>query len=82
MSTKLKLSFDKSPFYSDQVRKGAFHATVGMQTAPITITDLSGASIAIESEKPIVHTPEDTFLLLDLNAKKLRVIGKARALQE
>ena len=82
MSTKLKLSFDKSPFYSDQVRQGAFHATVGMQTVPITITDVSGASIAIESEKPIVHTPDDTFLLLDLNAKKMRVMGKGHALHD
>jgi selenocysteine-specific translation elongation factor len=81
-SAKLKLSFDKSPFYSDQVTKGAFHATVGMQTVPITITEEIGASILVESEKPIVFTTEDTFLLLDLNAKKMRVMGKGHALQD
>jgi selenocysteine-specific translation elongation factor len=80
--TKLKLSFKKSPFYSDEIREGVFHATVGMQTAPITITEKSEGSVVIESEKPIVYTPEDTFLLLDLNAKKMRIIGKGRVLQD
>jgi selenocysteine-specific translation elongation factor len=79
ISTKLKLSFEKSPFYSDQVRKGAFHATVGMQTVAITITEEMGALISLESEKPIVYTTEDTFLILDLNAKKMRVMGKGHA---
>jgi selenocysteine-specific translation elongation factor len=79
--TKLKLSFKKSPFYSDDLKEGAFHATVGMQTIPITITEKQEASMVIQSEKPIVYTPEDTFLLLDLNAKKVRIMGKAHALE-
>jgi hypothetical protein len=29
-----------------------------------------------------VYTPEDIFLLLDLNAKKIRVMGKAFAIQD
>jgi selenocysteine-specific translation elongation factor len=80
--TRLKLSFNKSPFYSDDIREGVFHATIGMQTVPITLTESNGDSITIESEKPIVYMPEDIFLLLDLNAKKVRIMGKARALQE
>jgi selenocysteine-specific translation elongation factor len=76
--TRLKLSFEKSRFYPDEVVKGAFHVTVGMQTVPITITEITGTSIAIESQKPIVYLPEDIFLLLDLNAK-MRVMGKAGA---
>ena len=79
--TKLKLSFKKSPFYSDDVKEGAFHATVGMQTIPITITENQATSLVIQSEKPIAYTPEDTFLLLDLNAKKMRIMGKAHALE-
>jgi selenocysteine-specific translation elongation factor len=39
--TKVKLSFKKSAFYPDDVREGAFHATVSMQTVPITITEKS-----------------------------------------
>jgi selenocysteine-specific translation elongation factor len=74
--TSLKLSFKKSPFYSDELSEGTFHATVDMQTVPITISDVSASSIVIESEKPIAYTPNDTFLLLNLNAKKMRVIGK------
>jgi len=79
--TKLKLAFKKSSFYSDDLKEGAFHATVGMQTIPITITEKQEASMVIQSEKPIVYTPEETFLLLDLNAKKMRIMGKAHALE-
>jgi selenocysteine-specific translation elongation factor len=74
-ATKLKLSFKKSPFYSEDLKEGAFHATVGMQTVPIIITEPSATSITIESEKPIAFTPQDIFLLLDLNAKKTRIMG-------
>ncbi len=79
--TTLNLSFGKSPFYSDELKEGAFHATVGMQTFPINITEIGATSIGIESEKPIAYLPEDTFLLLDLNAKKMRIMGKARVLE-
>ncbi len=80
--TTVKLSFKKSPFYPDDVREGAFHVTAGMQTVPITITGKSETSLVIESEKPIVYAPEDVFLLLDLNAKKMRIMGKAFAIQD
>jgi selenocysteine-specific translation elongation factor len=80
--TTVKLSLKKSPFYPDDVREGAFHVTVGMQTVPITITRRSETSLIIESEKPIVYAPEDIFLLLDLNAKKMRIMGKAFAMQD
>jgi selenocysteine-specific translation elongation factor len=76
---KLNLSFSKSPFYAEGVREGEFHATVGMQTNPVTISDPREGSIGIESSKPIVHEPQDTVLLLDLNGKKTRVIGKGTA---
>ena len=82
ISTRVELSFKKSAFYSDDVREGAFHATVGMQTVPITITEKSETSLVIESEKPIMYTPEDIFLILDLNAKKMRIMGKAFAIQD
>lgn len=78
--TRLELSFKKSPFYSEDLKEGAFHATVGMQTVPINITEPSAISIVIESEKPIVYTAQDTFLMLDLNARKMRIIGTANAL--
>ena len=80
--TTLKLSFTKSPFYSDGVREGAFHATIGMQTVPVTIAEKTATSVVIKSDKPIVYATEDTFLLLDLNAKKMRIMGAAHALQE
>jgi hypothetical protein len=68
------LRFTKNRFYQD-VKKGVFHTTVGMQSVPITITDISGETITIETEKPVGHTKNDTFIFLDLNAKKLHHIG-------
>jgi selenocysteine-specific translation elongation factor len=79
--TSFKLAFKKSPFYSDDMSEGTFHATLGMQTVPIKITE-STTSVAIESEKPIAYTPDDNFLLLNLNAKKMRVMGKANVLPD
>jgi hypothetical protein len=46
-----------------------------MQSIPITITDVSGNTMTIETEKPVGFTNNDTFILLDLNAKKLHHIG-------
>ena len=80
-ATDLNLSFKKSPFYSDEVREGPFHATVGMQTVPITITEADSSSIRFKSEKPFAYTDDDTFLILDLNAKKGRIMGKASSAQ-
>ena len=39
--SKLKVSFQKSGFYAEEVREGAFHATIGMQTLPIAISEIS-----------------------------------------
>ncbi len=77
-SSKLKLDLKKSLFYPADLKQGVYHATVGMQTMPVTVTEIDEASIILESEKPIVFSPDDQFLLLDLNAKKMRVVGTAR----
>jgi selenocysteine-specific translation elongation factor len=77
----VKLSFHKNPFYSDPVKEGVFHVTVGMETLPVKITEKTETSLVVQSEKPIAYLPQDTFLVLDLNAKKLRIIGKAQALK-
>ena len=74
--SKLKVRFQKSTFYTEEVRKGSFHATIGMQTVPITISEISDNSLTIDSTNPIIHAPQDTLFLLDLNAKKTRIIGK------
>ena len=46
-----------------------------MQSIPVTITDLSGDTITIETEKPVGYTKNDTFILLDLNAKNDSIIS-------
>ena len=77
--TAVKLSFQKNPFYSNAISQGPYHATAGMQTNPIIIAENEDTRLTINSEKPIVYDAEDTFLFLDLNAKKIRVMGKGRA---
>ncbi len=74
--SKLKVSFHKSNFYAEEVKEGSFHATIGMQTTPVTISEISNDFIVIDSPNPIVHAPQEPLLLLDLNAKKTRIIGK------
>jgi selenocysteine-specific translation elongation factor len=73
--SRLKVNFQKSTFYAE-VRQGSFHATIGMQTIPITISEIGGDSLVIDSANPIVHATQDTLLLLDLNAKRTRIIGR------
>ncbi len=75
--TKFTLKFTKNRFYPE-VKKGVFHATIGMQSIPITITDIKENTITIETEKPVCYTKDDNFILLDLNAKKLHHIGNGK----
>ncbi|EMR73739.1 selenocysteine-specific translation elongation factor [Thermoplasmatales archaeon SCGC AB-539-N05] len=81
VSTKLTLSFEKNKFYPSELTEGLFHATVGMQTVPAKIANMKEKTITLELEKQIVYTKDDTFLLLDLNAKKLHVIGKGKVIK-
>jgi len=70
-----RLSLSKVPYYADDIRSGPFHATVGMQTVPIMISNPQAGSIEIESTKPIAIEPRAPALFLDLNAKKTRIMG-------
>ena len=74
IDTRFTLRFTKNRYYPE-IKKGVFHATIGMQSLPVTITDMSGDTISIETEKPVGYTKKDQFILLDLNAKKLHHIG-------
>lgn len=72
--TRFTLRFSKNRFYQE-VKKGVFHATVGMQSIPVIITDITDETISLETEKPVGYAKNDRFILLDLNAKKLHHIG-------
>ena len=76
VDSKLKVGFHKSAFYAEEVREGSFYATIGMQATPIAISEISDNSLVIDSPNPMVHAPQEILLLLDLNAKKTRIIGK------
>lgn len=77
-TSSFKLPFSRNSFYTDELRTGPFHATVGMQSEPVTVSNVEGSTISIESLKPVAHEPRETLLLLDLNAKRTRIVGKGQ----
>jgi len=46
--TRVTLRFTKNRYYPD-VKKGIFHGTIGMQSIPITITEIYDHTISIET---------------------------------
>lgn len=74
---KFTLDFTNNRFYPEP-KKGIFHVTIGMQSIPVNITDITDNKITIETEKPVCYTKNDNFILLDLNAKKLHHIGNGK----
>jgi selenocysteine-specific translation elongation factor len=80
LTSTISLSFIHNRFYTEHIKEGLFHVTVGMQTVPVNVTNVHNGSLTLESEKPLVYTPNDTFLLMNLNAKKLHIIGHGKAI--
>lgn len=72
------LTFEQNRYYPDTLSEGAFHISVGMQTVPVMISGIKDDVITIEADRPVVHSPDDICILLDLNNKKLRLIGRGR----
>lgn len=74
---RFTLTFTKNRFYKE-IKKGVFHATIGMQSIPINIVEIAENTIIIETDKPVGYTKNDKFILFDLNAKKLHHIGNGK----
>jgi len=77
ISKSFKLKINKNPYYPE-IKKGVFHATIGMQNTPVNIIFISDDIIEIETNKKISYTGNDFFILLDLNAEKLHHIGTGK----
>jgi hypothetical protein len=80
LTSTISLSFTHNRFYTERIKEGLFHVTVGMQTVPVNVTNVHNGSLTLKSEKPLVYTFDDTFLLMNLNAKKLHIIGHGKAI--
>ena len=76
IGTDFTLDFVKNKYYPD-FKTGVFHATVGMQSLPITITEIKDNKISFKTDKPVCYTKNDKFILIDLNGKKIHFIGTA-----
>jgi len=72
--SKLTLSFSKNRFYP-KISLGKYHATVGLQTVPVSITEVNDGSVTIALEKVVCFLKEQKVILLDLNAEKLHHMG-------
>jgi selenocysteine-specific translation elongation factor len=75
VGSTIPLSFTKNRYYPEDIREGLFHAAIGMQTVPVTITKINNGTLTIDSEKPVTYTSDTRILLMNLNAKKLHVMG-------
>jgi selenocysteine-specific translation elongation factor len=80
LTSTISLSFTHNRFYPEDIKEGLFHVTVGMQTIPVNVTNIHNSSLTLISEKPLVYSQDDTFLLMNLNAKKLHIIGHGKAI--
>lgn len=72
--SELKLSFSKNRFYP-KISTGRFHATIGLQSIPVSITESTEDIISLSLEKQICFTQSQKVILLDLNAEKLHHMG-------
>lgn len=79
--TTVQLAFEKTLFYPKTLEiNQVAHFTLGLQTQPVTITEINDKQMVITLEKPIVYQSGCTGVLLDLNAEKLHLIGKGTVL--
>ncbi len=75
---ELTLELERNEFYSSEIGKGTFHLLIGMQTVPVSIKEVTDGTISISSEQSFVYKKDDVFLIFDLNAKKMHLIGKGK----
>lgn len=75
VSKEITLDFQKNKF-SNEIKPGIFHMSTGMQTIPIEIKHIEDEKISVVLEKDIVYMEDSIFVLLDLNAAKLHLMGK------
>lgn len=72
--SELRISFSKNRFYP-KISIGRFHATIGLQSIPVSITDISDNIIVLQFEKKVCFSESQKVILLDLNAEKLHHMG-------
>ena len=72
----VRVKFSKGKFYKGEVA-GKCHVVVGMQSLPAIIT-VSGDEALLAMEKPVVYRKGETFLVLDLNADKVHLMGAGK----
>lgn len=78
LAKDLTLSFAKNRYYPE-VKTGLFHLAVGMQTVPASVTAVNDGTVTMGLEKPVGFLSKERFLLLDLNAKKMHLVGSGTA---
>lgn len=72
------LEFEKNKFYQEEIKEGAYHLSVGLQSLPITVKNANEGRIRFQADRKIAYTDSDVFLLINLNAKNLKIMGTAK----
>ncbi len=81
VGTNFTLAFVPNRFYAPGLKTGAYHLTIGMQTVPVSVTAVGEGTVTLETQRPVVYSADDTFLLLDLNAAKVHIVGRGNCLE-
>ncbi|MGC9443893.1 MAG: EF-Tu/IF-2/RF-3 family GTPase [Candidatus Methanospirareceae archaeon] len=76
VDTNFALSFVQNRYYATGLKEGAYHLSIGMQTVPVNVTAVGAETVTLVTQRPVAYSADDTFLLLDLNAAKVHVIGR------
>jgi len=73
---EVRIRFSKGKFYAGEAA-GKCHVVAGMQSVPALITVQGGEAVLV-MEKPVTYRKDDTFLVLDLNAEKVHLMGTGK----
>ena len=78
-STLRASGWTKCPYYRGQAGAGQqVNVLVGLQFVPASVTELSGESVTLETDRPVAYAPKDRIYLADLSAPTgPRIVGRA-----
>lgn len=73
--SELKIRFEKSPFYKGEINpSSSYQLSIDLQVKPVKLK-VEGSDLTVAADKPFAYEPEDSCLILDLDAP-MRIMGR------